>query len=1108
MLKLAFNLGFNELYNLEGIKKIDDIFLKELSKTYPDLYHNLIIARTELLEPKAESKLIIELAPILEDFIAELFAIKSEVKKLAESHNILAPIYSCKRLFVQRQAVKSYNPEESANIDIIINKLDTLGVNVENELQFAVKVNEAEGNTELLELARIYAGWATCSIEGQKKHKNDVLFKTPKKLDIQNLLPINKVENSYKSEYLKERHGFNLTDEGFNLTQALDQANYCINCHNQLKDSCSHGFKDKDSNTFKTNELNVKLAGCPLEEKISEMNLLKSNGSVIGAFATAVIDNPMIAATGHRICNDCMKACIYQKQEPVNIPMVETQVLKDVLHLPWGFEIYSLLTKWNPLNFKNYLPKEQNNHKVLVVGQGPAGFTLAHYLANEGFIVTAIDGLKIEPLPDELVGNNFIPIKNIEDIFEDLDSRTQYGFGGVVEYGITVRWDKNYLKVIRLLLERRNNYKLYGGIRFGGTINYTSAFELGFDHIALAIGAGKPNILDIPNALARGVRTASDFLMSLQLSGAAKSNSISNLQIRLPVTVIGGGLTAIDTATESLAYYQVQVEKFLKRYEQVGDQFFNSLTEEESILAKEFIHHAEELRKAKGIEKIKLLQSWGGVKVLYRKTLQDSPAYRLNHEEIDKALEEGIEFIENITPTSINTDKFGACESLTHKNGTVPAKTIFIAAGTSPNTVLAREDEKHFILDGNYFRTLDENGNVSSPEKVSKPEKTYILTSLDNSRTVSFLGDSHPSFVGNVVKAMGSAKQGYPIISKIISKNQPNSDENLITFYNKLDNLLIAKIVKIKKLTPNILEIVIKAKLASKEFQPGQFYRFQNYEKNSIQSNNTKLNMEGIALTGAWVDKEKGLISTIVLEMGGSSDLCQYLKPDEEVVLMGPTGTPTEILENKTVMLIGGGLGNAVLFSIGKALKENNCKVVYFAGYKKLQDRYKIEEIEQASDVIVWCCDEGVLPKNRNTDFSFHGNIVEAIKAYAMGQLGDISIDTQDIDRMIVIGSDRMMKAVAFARHNDLKQFLKKELTCIASINSPMQCMMKEICGQCIQRHVDPNTKQESYIYSCFNQDQEADLVDFEHLHARLTQNSLQEKMTAKWIKHCLSKAA
>jgi NAD(P)H-flavin reductase len=93
--------------------------------------------------------------------------------------------------------------------------------------------------------------------------------------------------------------------------------------------------------------------------------------------------------------------------------------------------------------------------------------------------------------------------------------------------------------------------------------------------------------------------------------------------------------------------------------------------------------------------------------------------------------------------------------------------------------------------------------------------------------------------------------------------------------------------------------------------------------------------MEGLALTGAWVDAERGLISTIVLEMGGSADLCAMLKPGEPVVLMGPTGTPTEIPGDETVMLVGGGLGNAVLFSIGQALRAAGSKVLYLPATKK-----------------------------------------------------------------------------------------------------------------------------------------------------------------------------
>ncbi len=371
----------------------------------------------------------------------------------------------------------------------------------------------------------------------------------------------------------RRREGFALTDPGTDLEGALDQANYCIWCHNQRKDSCSHGLNEKDGG-FKKSVFGVTLAGCPLDEKISEMNLVKSRGLSIGALAIVAIDNPLCAATGHRICNDCMKACIYQRQDPVDIPQVETRTLKDVLGLPWGFEIYSLLTRWNPLDVRRPLPRPATGKKVLVVGLGPAGFTLAHHLINDGHFVAAVDGLKIEPLPAGISGVRpdgsrapLLPIRDIASLVERLDDRIMAGFGGVAEYGITVRWDKNFLKIVRLLLERRRQFAMYGGVRFGGTIGIDDAFDLGFDHVALCAGAGRPTVIPMPNNLAPGVRQASDFLMALQLTGAAKTQSIANLMVRLPVVVIGGGLTAIDTATELLAYYPVQVEKFLARYE-------------------------------------------------------------------------------------------------------------------------------------------------------------------------------------------------------------------------------------------------------------------------------------------------------------------------------------------------------------------------------------------------------------------------------------------------------------------------------------------------------------------------------------------------------------
>jgi len=1079
-LNLSYNLHFEDLYSRDGIEKIHAEYLAT--------------------NPPAD---LLEEAKHVEDFIAELFNVRTEAAALKAKHDELAPIYLAKKLFVQRQLKKYLGKAEGKKPKGTIPSISEARA-LSPQSHAAPELNEIniskqilkwmdEGNEEML-IAAAY------EIENNSS-KYSLLTDLPKKLDFENLVH-NSSEALIRIIPSAEREGkpiegakatrrlsarirsdFKLTDDGGSLEETLAEANYCIFCHNQGKDSCSKGLWEEPQKP-KISPTQVPLAGCPLEEHISEMNSLKADGFSIAALAVVTINNPLCAATGHRICNDCMKSCIYQKQEPVDIPKVETRNLRDVLGLPYGFEIYSLLTRWNPLNKERPVPKPPTGKNVLVVGMGPAGFNLSHHLMNDGHNVMGIDGLKIEPLPQEILTE---PIKDISEIWEELDERILYGFGGVAEYGITVRWDKNFLKLIRILLERRNQFSLIGGVRFGGNLTSEQAFEMGFDHIALCMGAGKPTIVPMKNALARGVRTASDFLMSLQLTGAAKESSIANLTLRSPILVIGGGLTAIDASTEALAYYRVQARKFKNRYEvlckEIGREAVEkSWNEEEKIIAEEFLQNNPEPESS----------------IVYRRRLQDSPAYRLNHEEVEKAFEEGIGFIENATPLEVVLDKFGHAEGLKvnrdGKEEIIPAKTILIAAGTSPNTVLSAEDDS-LELDGKYFQMRDENGNKVKPEWIAKPAKPNVLMHLrDDGKAISFFGDLHPDFAGNVVKAMASAKQGYPVISGILEghKSKPVNLKNL-------KNELQAKIYEVHRLAPNIIEVVLHAPLAARNFQPGQFYRLQNFETNALSINDTTLATEGMAMTGAWVDKEKELISTIVLEMGGSSDLCAYFKKDEEVVLMGPTGTPTEIPKNENVVLCGGGLGNAVLFSIGKAMRENGCKIVYFAGYRKEIDRYKIEEIEAAADVIIWCCDEKELSKNRPQDFSYKGNIIECMEKYF-----STSHQLSNINRLIAIGSDKMMAAIAFARHNQLKEYLSNCKIAIGSINSPMQCMMKEICAQCLQRHVDPKTGEESYVYSCFNQDQCLDNVDFDHLNSRLKQNSLQEKLTAMWIDYCL----
>src|SRR5256885_3250256 len=494
MLKLAHGLSFAELHERDGLARLDAAFLDHLGAAESALRLQLEAAREHPgPDSKAESALILEVAPHLDDFLAELFGIEAEFQSLAARHNELAPLYSVKRQFVQRRAANRVKPEEAARLDgpaieaeLKKNHLDGRF----DELTFAKKVThwlgDEAGHAVALDLALKYAAWALHTAEGRARVQAGVLFKAPAKIDPNNLLVHAQksdregvVTYTIKPEQIRRRKGFALTDPGTDLVGALDQANYCIWCHTQGKDSCSKGLREKsppetpNKVAFKKSPFGVTLAGCPLEEKISEFHTLKAQGNALSALAVIVIDNPMVAATGHRICNDCMKACIYQKQEPVNIPQIETRTLKDVLELPWGFEIYSLLTRWNPLNFPRPLPLPETGYKVLIAGIGPAGFTLAHYLMNDGHAVAGIDGLKIEPLPAQFSGIKddgsrapLEPIRDLQALYESLDDRVMAGFGGGAEDGITGGWGKNFLQLVRLLLERRGAVR--GGWGGGG----------------------------------------------------------------------------------------------------------------------------------------------------------------------------------------------------------------------------------------------------------------------------------------------------------------------------------------------------------------------------------------------------------------------------------------------------------------------------------------------------------------------------------------------------------------------------------------------------------------------------------------------------------------
>ena len=1160
-LKLGLDgLAFGDLFEPAGLARLDAEYLRRLQAVDARLHADLVKYRAgEAFTPLALSELLLAAARPLEELLAELFGIEPAFERLRAQTLSHDPVFAFKKLVVQRRARRrllAKDPiEPFAELDAWLQLQLTArfanDATADRELAVARLagdwLGEPETNADNLERLTRWCIRALTVPEGQAAVTGWVSFRMPQPTDYRRLVPIQALHDPAgrvegPPSYRRLRDGFKLTDPRMGPRAVQHEVHYCIYCHDHDGDFCSKGFpqkKGEPAQGLKVNPLGVTLTGCPLDEKISEMHTMKRDGHAIAALALAMIDNPMVPATGHRICNDCMKACIYQKQDPVNIPQIETRVLIDVLELPWGVEIYDLLAKWNPLRPRQWVARPYNGKKVLIAGMGPAGFTLAHHLLMEGYAVVGIDGLKIEGLPSELLTQ---PIERYADIVEPLDARVMSGFGGVAEYGITVRWDKNFLKLIHISLARRPHFQVFGGVRFGGTVTIDDAWALGFHHIGIAMGAGLPRALPIGNSLARGLRQAVDFLMALQLTGAAKDSSLTNLQVRLPAVVVGGGLTGIDTATEVQAYYIAQIEKITRRYERLaqvyGEARVREHLDEESIgILNEYLTHARAVREeraraaaeARAPDLQSLIRAWGGVTVVYRRAMHESPAYIRNHEEIAKALEEGIYYADALDPVEARLDRLGHVEALAcrkqvfdeaaqrwssgEEQMVLPARAIFIAAGATPNTVYERERPGTFDMERTHFRPYATRDGALSPVAVAAHAKADAFgpftSYMKDDKRITFLGDTHPVFHGSVVKAIASALRSYPhIVSATGGADTRGEQHEYRAFRARMDSLLQARVEFIKRHSPTVVEVRVRAPMAAKNFRPGQFFRLQNYERNARMIEGTRLQTEALALTGTGADPTSGCVSLMVLEMGTSSRLCTTLTPGEPIVLMGPTGVATEIPQGETVMLVGGRRGAAVMRSLGPALRAAGNRVLYIAGFQTADEVYCQADLEQAADAIVWCTVSGpAIQPRRTQDASRTGEFMSILVDYAAGRLhnGHAPVPLAEVDRMLVVGSNRLIRMMQAARTAALAPYLQRCAHNIASVPSPMQCMQKGVCSQCLQWQIDPATgRRTRAVFSCAGQDQPLEAIDIANLDARLEQNKMQERLSALWLDYLL----
>ena len=296
---------------------------------------------------------------------------------------------------------------------------------------------------------------------------------------------------------------------GYTLEEAQREAERCLNCKNPL---C--------------------MKGCPVEinipafiQKIKEGDILEA-----GKILTKYTSLPAVCG---RVCpqeTQCEGKCILGiKGEPVAIGKLEKFVGDYLLEN----------------NLEISIPKK-NNHKIAVVGSGPAGLTAAGDLAKMGYDVTVFEAL--------------------------------HKTGGVLTYGIPeFRLPKD--KVVQKEIE--NIKKL--GVHFvtneiiGKTTIIDNLLDKeGFEAVFIGSGAGLPKFMGIPGENLNGVFSANEFLTRVNLMKAYCDDYMTPVKKGKKVAVIGGGNVAMDAVrtakrlgAETHIVYRRSEKDFPARLEEV-----------------------------------------------------------------------------------------------------------------------------------------------------------------------------------------------------------------------------------------------------------------------------------------------------------------------------------------------------------------------------------------------------------------------------------------------------------------------------------------------------------------------------------------------------------
>ena len=300
------------------------------------------------------------------------------------------------------------------------------------------------------------------------------------------------------------------------------------------------------------------VSACPVQIDIPAFIACVANEDLEGAYKVLTASSALPAVCG-RVCpqeNQCEGKCVRGiKGEPVGIGRLERFVAD------WHRE-HATETPEVPA---------PNGHKVAIIGAGPSGLTAAGDLAKLGYKVTVFEALHLA--------------------------------GGVLVYGIPefrlpkaiVQKEIDGLKAMGVDIECN--------MVIGKVLTIDELFEMGYEAIYVASGAGLPRFMNIPGESLKGVYSANEYLTRINLMKAYKADSKTPIKQSKKVAVVGGGNVAMDAARsakrlgadEVYIVYRRGMEELPARKEEVEH------AEEEGIIFKTLTNPVEVLGDENGM---------------------------------------------------------------------------------------------------------------------------------------------------------------------------------------------------------------------------------------------------------------------------------------------------------------------------------------------------------------------------------------------------------------------------------------------------------------------------------------------------------------------------